>query len=67
MSINFAHKEILVLGAGVTGTSVARFLESNGAKVTIADDNSEAAVKPDEINLDDFNACLLYTSPSPRD
>lgn len=59
MSINFAHKEILVLGAGVTGTSVARFLESNGAKVTIADDNSEAAVKPDEINLGDFNAVVI--------
>ena len=59
MSINFAHKEILVLGAGVTGTSVARFLESNGAKVTIADDNSEAAVRPDEINLDDFNAVVI--------
>lgn len=59
MSINFAHKEILVLGAGVTGTSVARFLESNGAKVTIADDNYEAAVKPEEIKINEFNAVVI--------
>ena len=40
MSIDFAHKNILVLGAGVTGNSVARFLKSQGAKVTLVDDNA---------------------------
>ena len=51
MSTEFAHKKILVLGAGVTGTSVARFLQASGAKVTLTDDNSENAVKPDQIDI----------------
>ena len=46
MSTDFAHKNILVLGAGVTGTSVARFLQSRGAQVTLTVDNAEGAVKP---------------------
>ena len=51
MSTDFAHKNILVLGAGVTGKSVARFLKSRGAQITLTDDNSEGAVKPSEVNL----------------
>ena len=59
MSTDFAHKNILVLGAGVTGTSVARFLQSRGAQVTLTDDNSEGAVKPSEVNLKDFDAVVI--------
>jgi CTP synthase (UTP-ammonia lyase) len=59
MSTDFAHKNILVLGAGVTGKSVARFLQSRGAQVTLTDDNSEGAVKPSEVNLKDFEAAGL--------
>ena len=40
MATDFANKNVLVLGAGVTGKSVARFLTSQGAKVTLTDDNS---------------------------
>ena len=58
MSTDFAHKNILVLGAGVTGKSVARFLQSRGAQITLTDDNSEGAVKPSEVNLKDFEAVL---------
>ena len=59
MSTDFAHKNILVLGAGVTGTSVARFLQSRGAQITLTDDNSEGAVKPSEVNLKDFEAVVI--------
>ncbi|MCF8555400.1 MAG: UDP-N-acetylmuramoyl-L-alanine--D-glutamate ligase [Candidatus Planktophila sp.] len=59
MSTEFAHKKILVLGAGVTGTSVARFLQASGAKVTLTDDNSENAVKPDQIDLTNFDAVVI--------
>ena len=59
MSTEFAHKKILVLGAGVTGTSVARFLQASGAKVTLTDDNSENAVKPDQVDLTNFDAVVI--------
>jgi UDP-N-acetylmuramoylalanine--D-glutamate ligase len=59
MSTDFAGKNILVLGAGVTGTSVARFLQASGAKVTLTDDNSENAVKPDQIDLTSFDAVVV--------
>lgn len=59
MTMDFAHKNILVLGAGVTGKSVARFLESRGAKVTLTDDLSEGAIKPDEVDLKDYDAVVI--------
>ena len=34
----FSGKKILILGAGVTGQSCARFLKSQGAKIALADD-----------------------------
>jgi len=54
MSTDFANKNILVLGAGVTGNSVARFLNSQGAKVTLTDDNSVGALKPEQVVRSDF-------------
>jgi UDP-N-acetylmuramoylalanine--D-glutamate ligase len=59
MTTDFAHKNILVLGAGVTGKSVARFLESRGAKVTLTDDHSEGAIKPDAVVLRDYEAVVI--------
>ena len=59
MRTDFAHKSILVLGAGVTGTSVARFLESCGAKITLADDNAAEATKPSDVKLDIFDAVVI--------
>ena len=59
MSTDFAHKSILVLGAGVTGNSVARYLKSQGAKVTLTDDNSTEAVKPQEVALENFDAAVI--------
>lgn len=59
MSIDFAHRNILVLGAGVTGNSVARFLKSQGAKVTLTDDNTTDAVKPETVDLQNFDAAVI--------
>jgi len=59
MSIDFAHKNILVLGAGVTGNSVARFLKSQGAKVTLVDDNAADAVKPEAVDVHNFEAAVI--------
>jgi UDP-N-acetylmuramoylalanine--D-glutamate ligase len=59
MTTEFAHKNILVLGAGVTGKSVARFLESRGAKVTLTDDHSEGAIKSDAVVLKDYEAVVI--------
>jgi UDP-N-acetylmuramoylalanine--D-glutamate ligase len=59
MYTDFAHKNILVLGAGVTGNSVARFLKSQGAKVTLVDDNAADAVKPEAVDVQNFEAAVI--------
>lgn len=59
MNNDFAHRNVLVLGAGVTGKSVARFLDSRGASVTLVDDNADEAIKPDDVKLDDFDAVVI--------
>jgi UDP-N-acetylmuramoylalanine--D-glutamate ligase len=59
MSTDFAHKNILVLGAGVTGNSVARFLKSQGAKVTLVDDNAADAVKPEAVEVQNFDTAVI--------
>jgi len=59
MSTDFAHKNILVLGAGVTGNSVTRFLKSQGAKVTLVDDNAADAVKPEAVDVQNFEAAVI--------
>ena len=59
MSTDFANKIILVLGAGVTGNSVARFLKSQGAKVMLVDDNSPDAVKPEVVDVQNFDAAVI--------
>jgi len=59
MSNNFASKRFLVLGAGVTGSAVARSLQSRGGTVSIADDNAPDAIKPDSVNLNDFDAVVI--------
>lgn len=59
MSNNFASKRFLVLGAGVTGSAVARSLQSRGGTVSNADDNAPDAIKPDSVNLNDFDAVVI--------
>jgi len=59
MSINFANQRFLILGAGITGSAVARSLNSRGGQVTFADDNSASAIKPDAIDLKEFDAVVI--------
>ena len=59
MPINFSNQQILVLGAGVTGSAVARSLENRGALVTIADDNDPKAIRPDAIDVSKFDAAVV--------
>jgi UDP-N-acetylmuramoylalanine--D-glutamate ligase len=59
MSIQFADQRFLILGAGVTGLAVAASLKSRGGLVTITDDNSLDAVKPESIDLSSFDAVVI--------
>ena len=59
MSIHFADQRFLILGAGVTGSAVAASLKSRGGLVTITDDNSIDAVKPESIDLANFDAVVI--------
>jgi UDP-N-acetylmuramoylalanine--D-glutamate ligase len=59
MTIDFANQRFLVLGAGVTGSAVARSLRKRGGIVTIADDNAKDAVKPDSIDLENFDSVVI--------
>jgi UDP-N-acetylmuramoylalanine--D-glutamate ligase len=59
MSINFAQQRFLILGAGVTGSAVARSLQSRGGLVVIADDTAPDAVKPESVDLSNFDAVVI--------
>ena len=59
MPINFSNKRFLVLGAGVTGSAVARSLQARGGTVSIADDNAPDSIKPESVNLQDFDAVVI--------
>jgi len=69
MASNFSGKEILILGAGVTGLAVAKSLAKRGAQISLADDQvSEAGdfkiAKSDLYSAVDFD--LLVVSPGWR-
>ena len=59
MSIQFADQRFLILGAGVTGSAVAKALKNRGGLVTITDDNSHDAVKPEDVDLNNFDAVVI--------
>lgn len=59
MPTDFANKKFLVLGAGVTGSSIARFLTAQGGQVTVTDDSAEGAVKPNLVVVEGFDAAVI--------
>jgi UDP-N-acetylmuramoylalanine--D-glutamate ligase len=59
MSINFANQRFLVLGAGVTGSAVARSIQARGGIVSIADDNASNAIKPESVELSNFDSVVI--------
>ena len=61
---NLDGKVAVVTGASKgIGEAMARGMAEFGAKVVISSRKQEAV----EAVADQFKACLLYTSPSPRD
>lgn len=59
MSITYANQRFLIMGAGVTGSAVAVSLRNRGALVTITDDNFEGAIKPEHVQLSNFDAVVI--------
>jgi UDP-N-acetylmuramoylalanine--D-glutamate ligase len=59
MSIQFADQRFLILGAGVTGSAVAHALKSRGGIATITDDNASEAIKPEDVDLANFDAAVI--------
>lgn len=59
MSTDFAGKSYLVLGAGVTGSSISQFIMAQGGRVSICDDVTEGALRPALVALDDFDAVVI--------
>ncbi len=69
--VNFQGKELAILGAGVTGNSVARVLAERGADVVLIDDDPKAQsafpiYSPESIDISAFSSIIV--SPGwPRD
>ena len=64
MPNSFAGKKILILGAGVTGNSVARSLTNRGAVITVTDENQKATsefpvVGVDRVSVSDFDSIVV--------
>jgi UDP-N-acetylmuramoylalanine--D-glutamate ligase len=57
--MNFAQQRFLILGAGVTGSAVARSVQARGGLVIIADDTARDAVKPESVELTNFDAVVI--------
>ncbi|CAB4577634.1 unannotated protein [freshwater metagenome] len=58
------HKQILVLGAGVTGCASARALQARAVEVTLVDESEITSsefhiVKPSDVNVSDFDFVLV--------
>ena len=59
MTLNFANQRFLVLGAGVTGSAVARSLQARGGIVAITDDVATDALKPEAVDLNNYDAVVI--------
>ena len=64
MSLNFAGRTILVAGGGVTGSSVARFLDTEGATVVIVDENPDlktefTVLAPQSVDVNEYSAVVI--------
>jgi UDP-N-acetylmuramoylalanine--D-glutamate ligase len=59
MTFNFANQRFLVLGAGVTGSAVARSLQARGGIVAITDDVATDALKPEAVDLNNYDAVVI--------
>ena len=63
-------KNVVIIGAGVAGVNAATKLVDNNfdGQITIIDMGQDPYLRPyEEVMTGYLGACLLYTSPSPRD
>ena len=64
-------KKVLVFGAGISGIGSCGLLEKEGAQVILYDGKADLDIEKVKGQLGNdavqVVACLLYTSPSPRD
>ena len=58
---SLSSKSVLVLGAGVTGKSVAKFLEEVGSKVTLLDEGQSATAHKSitDVSLSEFKLAIV--------
>ena len=54
-------RNVVVVGAGVSGVAAAHLLLDCGAEVTLTDTRPESEI-PNPIELTERGVCLLYTS-----
>ncbi len=64
MDISFAGHNYLVLGAGVTGNSIARAVLKRGASVSVVDENPDARseftlLTPENLHLNNFDRVVV--------
>lgn len=64
MPLNFEGRTILVAGGGVTGSSVARFLATEGATVVIVDENPNlktefTVLAPQSVEVSQYSAVII--------
>ncbi len=73
MAINLSGESVLILGAAITGSAVARSLRSKGATITFADDQITSVaggetfevLKPDQVKVADYS--FIVVSPGWRE
>jgi len=63
---SLSGSSLLVLGAGVTGTSTAKYLRSTGATVEVIDERGVASARPDLAGLELSSFKLAVVSPGWR-
>lgn len=64
MSLNFLDLRIAILGAGVTGNSVAKALSKRGAIISMIDENPNVTsdfpiLTPEKVNIAEFSAVVV--------
>ena len=59
-------KKILVVGLGITGISLCKFLEKNGAQVTVSDHKSKAELADYMEQIEDLNITFDLGGHSPK-
>jgi UDP-N-acetylmuramoylalanine--D-glutamate ligase len=64
MSLNFSKSQILILGAGVTGSALAQSLTRRGAVVAIADDkkiegSAFKTILSDDVDVNDWESAVI--------